>query len=93
MNGDQMNFITNHGAVALYLAAHPDHTMREVAQGMDITERTVARIISRLKETGYLMVEKNGHRNRYHIDKEKVAQSLSWNGFRLFDTSDDVTTP
>lgn len=85
MNQRQSTFITNDGAVALYLLAHPDHTMREVAQEMDITERTVARIVSKLKETGYLSVEKNGQRNRYHLNKEKIAQSLAWDGLRLFD--------
>jgi len=41
--------------------------LRDIADRLDITERSAFSIISDLAEAGYVIKEKDGRRNRYHI--------------------------
>jgi hypothetical protein len=41
--------------------------LRDIAASLNITERSAFGIITDLVEAGYLVKEKNGRRNRYHI--------------------------
>jgi hypothetical protein len=63
------SFITNHGRVLLLLASHPDARLRDLAAALDITERTAFGIVTDLVEAGYLIKERGGRRNRYHIQQ------------------------
>lgn len=64
-------FFTNHGHVLLLLATSPDMRLRDVADGVGITERATQRIVRDLEECGYIGIEKNGRRNHYvvHLDR------------------------
>lgn len=64
-------FITNHGAVLALLAEHGQITARQIAQELNITTRTVRRIITELETEGYIHIQKEGRRNRYSIDRER----------------------
>jgi DNA-binding Lrp family transcriptional regulator len=63
-------FFSSHGHVLLYLDAHPDAPMREVAAAIGITERSAQRIISELVEAGYVSRERVGSRNHYTVHRE-----------------------
>jgi DNA-binding IclR family transcriptional regulator len=60
-------FFTNHSHVLLCIAEDPEARMRDMAARVGITERAVQRIIDDLAEAGYLVVEREGRRNRYQI--------------------------
>ena len=45
----------------------PDFTLREVANRVGITERSVQRILGELEEAGYLRRERRGLRNQYRF--------------------------
>jgi hypothetical protein len=62
-----MVMLTNHGAALLYLHAHPDARVRDVADALHITERATARILADLKATGHLRVTHASRRNRYEV--------------------------
>lgn len=62
-------FITNHGAVLALLAEHGRITARQIALDLDITARTVRRIIAELEAEGYIKIQKEGRQNRYLIDR------------------------
>ena len=64
-------FLTNHSHVLLLIAANPEMRMREIAAAVGITERAVQRIIDELSASGYLLVTKDGRRNRYQVVPEK----------------------
>jgi predicted ArsR family transcriptional regulator len=64
-------FITNHGAVLALLAKHGQITARQIALELDITTRTVRRIISDLESEGYIHITKEGRRNHYLLDIER----------------------
>ena len=62
--------ITNHGACLIYIADHPDATVREIAEAVEITERAAARILRNLREEGYLNARRVGRRNVYQLDPD-----------------------
>jgi len=61
-------FITNHGLVMAHIARQPDSTAREIAQSVNITERTTMKIIADLEGDGYIERQRMGRNNFYHID-------------------------
>ncbi len=60
-------FLTNHARVLLCVAHDPGVRLRDIAATLDITERSAFGIITDLVEAGYVVKEKDGRRNRYHI--------------------------
>jgi DNA-binding MarR family transcriptional regulator len=60
-------FLTNHARVLLCVAHDPGVRLRDIAASLDITERGAFGIITDLVEAGYVVKEKDGRRNRYHI--------------------------
>jgi hypothetical protein len=60
-------FLTSHARVLLLVSHDPGVRLRDIAASLDITERSAFGIISDLVEAGYVVKEKNGRRNRYHI--------------------------
>jgi DNA-binding MarR family transcriptional regulator len=60
-------FLTNHARALLVIAHDPDARLRDLAAALDVTERTAYGIVVDLTEAGYVAKEKDGRRNRYHI--------------------------
>ncbi len=60
-------FLTYHARVLLLVAHDPGVRLRDIAASLGITERSAFGIITDLVEAGYVVKEKNGRRNRYHI--------------------------
>jgi hypothetical protein len=60
-------FLTSHARVLLLVAHDPGVRLRDIAASLDITERSAFGIITDLVEAGYVVKEKTGRRNRYHI--------------------------
>ncbi|HEX9798446.1 MAG TPA: winged helix-turn-helix transcriptional regulator [Anaerolineales bacterium] len=61
-------FITNHGAVLGMIGQTSQITARLIASKLDITERTVLRIIKDLEGAGYVKRERFGRENRYTVN-------------------------
>ena len=61
------SFLTNHARVLVCVARDPGVRLRDIAASLDITERSAFGIIADLVEAGYVVKEKNGRRNRYHV--------------------------
>jgi hypothetical protein len=60
-------FLTHHARVLLCVAHDPGMRLLDIAARLDITERSAFGIIADLVEGGYVVKEKDGRRNRYHI--------------------------
>jgi hypothetical protein len=60
-------FLTYHARVLLCVAHDPGVRLRDIAASLNITERSAFGILTDLVEAGYVVKEKNGRRNRYHI--------------------------
>ncbi|MEX2625860.1 MAG: helix-turn-helix domain-containing protein [Ilumatobacteraceae bacterium] len=63
-------FLTNHAWAMLFIARHPDARIRDIAAALDVTERTVHGIVADLVESGYVIREREGRRNRYHVQND-----------------------
>ncbi|HAS13276.1 MAG TPA: AsnC family transcriptional regulator [Acidimicrobiaceae bacterium] len=63
------SFLTNHARVLLAVAAQPDARLRDLAAALHVTERTAFGIVTDLTEAGYLVKERDGRRNRYHVQE------------------------
>jgi DNA-binding transcriptional ArsR family regulator len=63
-------FLTNHARALLFIAHDPDARLRDLAVALDVTERTAYGIVADLNEAGYVIKERDGRRNRYHIQKD-----------------------
>jgi predicted ArsR family transcriptional regulator len=61
-------FLTNHARVLILIAQAPGMRLRDIAERIGITERAAQRIVAELESTGYLSHEKEGRRNRYHLE-------------------------
>lgn len=61
------SFVTNHARALLVIARHSDVRLRDIASSIDVTERTAYAIVADLAEAGYVVKERDGRRNRYHI--------------------------
>ena len=60
--------VTSHGLVLLYVALHGNPTIRNIADGLEFTERRIAAIIRDLEKAGLMQVTKVGRRNLYSLD-------------------------
>jgi MarR family len=61
------NFLTPHARVLLCVARDPGVRLRDIAASLNISERSAFGIIADLARAGYVVKEKDGRRNRYHI--------------------------
>ena len=60
-------FLTYHARVLLLVAHDPGARLRDIAASLDITGRRAFGIITDLVQAGYVVKEKTGRRNRYHV--------------------------
>lgn len=87
---DTWTLLTNHGAALLYVAEHPDATIREVADAVGVQERAAARILSQLRDAGYLTAERVGRRNTYQLDLSLPLRHDAGSAFRVADLLDGL---
>jgi DNA-binding transcriptional regulator PaaX len=64
-------FLSNHGNVIVYIDAHPDARLREMAEAIGITERAIHKLVSELVDEGYLTRRRVGRRNQYTVNCDK----------------------
>ena len=65
----EWGFLTNHARALLYIARDPEARLRDLAVFLDVTERTAFGIVADLTQAGYVVKEREGRRNRYHIQE------------------------
>lgn len=70
MKPGEWTFLSNHGHVLVVLARDPEARMRDVAERVGITERSVQSLVHDLVEQGYLRKEKVGRRNHYRVVRD-----------------------
>jgi len=67
LNIPKWTFITSHGLVLAYIAKHPQSTARAIASAVNLTERTVHKIITELEVEKYIKRRRVGRNNEYRI--------------------------
>ena len=71
-------FFTNHLRTLLALANTVELTANEIAAAVGITERAAVAILRQLEEEGMLVRSKEGRRNSYRIEFDKVREFSRW---------------
>ena len=61
------SFLTNHARVLVCIAHDPGVRLRDIAAMVGITERSAYGIVTELADSGYVVKEKDGRRNRYRV--------------------------
>ena len=63
----EWSFLTNHARALACIARDPGVRLREIADVLGVTERRAFGIVNDLTKAGYVVKDKDGRRNRYHI--------------------------
>ncbi len=66
----EWGFLTIHARALLFIADDHESRLRDLAMALGVTERTAHGVVSDLVEAGYVIKEKDGRRNRYHIQDD-----------------------
>lgn len=77
----EWSFITNHGAVLALIAKNKVIKAADIAVELEITERSVRRVIADLFEAGYITKQYRGGVNHYEVNpdlplRRKIQQSV-----------------
>ena len=67
------SFLTNYAIVLVYVALHPDSTVRTIAADVGVTERAALSILRDLDIEGIVRRTRNGRRNTYSVDFSRLA--------------------
>jgi hypothetical protein len=82
---NQWYHCSSHGTVLIQIAANPDCTIREIADGLSLTRRTVWGIVGDLRQRGMLNVRKNGRRHHYTVNLDAPFLHPTVTGYTLGD--------
>jgi hypothetical protein len=63
-------FLTNHARAMLFIADNTNARLRDLAEALDVTERTAFAIVADLTEAGYVLKTRDGRRNRYQVQRD-----------------------
>ena len=63
-------FLSNHSHVLLCIRRDPEIRIRDIAQLVGITERAAQSIVTDLVDEGFVVRERVGRRNRYHLNPD-----------------------
>jgi DNA-binding MarR family transcriptional regulator len=66
-------FLTNQAVVLIYVITHPESTVREIAEGIDITERATLAMLRNLDEDDIVARHRHGRRNTYSVDFARLS--------------------
>jgi DNA-binding Lrp family transcriptional regulator len=70
------NLYTNHGLVLMRIWIDPDATLSRIADDIGVKERAVYLIVRDLVREGFIVKDKAGRRNKYHVN---IDTALNFN--------------
>src|SRR3989304_1020425 len=75
--------VSSHGSVLFYIAVNPGCTIRQIAEDMSLTQRTVWGPIGDLRRADMLHVRREGRRHHYTVDLDAEFKHPILNGLKL----------
>jgi len=72
----QWYVLSSHGIVLLYISLHPDSTIRDIAEALFLTRRTIWGIIGDLRKAGMIHVRKEGRRKTVGVKERKKVRIM-----------------
>lgn len=70
MSGSQWSLLSSHGVVLCFIAMRPNATMREMSQALDLTERSIYKIMRDLHSAEMIDLQRVGRTNVYGINPQ-----------------------
>lgn len=67
-HGASWRLFCSHGTVLFFIASHPGCTMREIAEALSLTQRTVWGLIGDLRRADLLLVTRRGRHHHYSVN-------------------------
>ena len=89
---DQWYLYSSHGTVLIHIAANPQCTIRDIADAMFLTQRTVWGVIGDLKRPGMLTIRKSGRRHHYTVNLDAPFSHPTVRGYALRDILGQVAS-
>ena len=66
-------FLTNHALIMIYVIRHSGSTVRQISEGVRITDRATLAILRQLSEDGIVERHRDGRKNTYAVNFDKLA--------------------
>ena len=82
--------VSTHGAILFYIAVRPDCTIKEIAQAMSLTPRSVWGVIGALRKQGMLLVRNEGRRHHYTVNLDAPLRHPVLEGYKLRDVMGEI---
>jgi predicted transcriptional regulator len=75
--------LTAHGRALVAIAQDPDARMRDLAEVVGVTERTVQAIVADLETAGYVAHTRVGRRNHYTVNLDRPFRHSAQDGHQI----------
>jgi DNA-binding MarR family transcriptional regulator len=75
--------LTAHGRALVAIAQDPDARMRDLAEVVGVTERTLQAIVADLETAGYVAHTRVGRRNRYTVHLDRPFRHPAQDGHQI----------
>ncbi len=82
---NQWYLSSSHGTVLFHIAANPECTIRDIADAMCLTRRTVWGVIGDLRRAGMLSIRKDGRCHHYTVNLDAPFSHPTVRGYALRD--------
>ncbi|MFB9831080.1 helix-turn-helix transcriptional regulator [Actinoallomurus acaciae] len=76
-------FLTSHARALIAIAHNPHSRLRDIADRIDVTERSAQTIVNDLQEAGYITRTRVGRRNHYSIDPSRPFRHSADADYRI----------
>ncbi len=77
MPAHRWGLLTNHALVLIHVIEHPRSTLRDIADGVGITERAALSLLRALEADEIITRRKEGRRNIYTVDVDALMEHRS----------------
>lgn len=68
MTNESWSLVSSHGTVLFVIATNPECTIKNIADDLCLTKRTVWGVIGDLRRKNMLLVRKEGRRHHYSVN-------------------------
>ncbi len=75
--------VSSHGSILFYVAVNPDCSIRDIAEAMSLTRRTVWGVIGDLRRADMLHIRKEGRRHHYTVNLDGLFKHPVLTGISL----------
>ena len=74
------SFLTSHGKALVIMTRDPEILLRDLAEGLALSERRTHAIVSDLTASGYVVKRRQGRRNHYEVQTQLPLPEFSLEG-------------